>query len=92
MNSNAEKLRDNSIKVSFDCYEYQILLAHFQRSDIEMTTLVRKLNISKIHDLVFCGQPNVLTLPSQKIVEMRLGQFWAMGQAPISTSRIISHV
>ena len=92
MNSNAEKLRDNSIQVSFDRYEYQILLARSQRSDIEMTTLVRKLNISKIYDLVFYGQPNVLTLPSKNTVEMKLGQFWAMRQAPIITSGVISHV
>lgn len=92
MNSNAKKLRDNSIKVSFERYDYQILMTHSQRSDIETTTLFRKLAISKIHDLVFCGQHNILKMPSQNIVEMTSGHFWAMRQVPVSISGITSHV
>lgn len=92
MNSNAKKLRENPIKLSVDRYDYQILLAHSQRSEIKMTTLVRQLAIRKIHDLIFCGLTNALILPSQNTVEMILGHSWAMTQAPVSTSGVTSHV
>lgn len=64
MNPNTKKLRDNAIKVSVDHYDYQILLAHAERSGIEMATLVRQLAMSKIHDLMFREQPIAMILPS----------------------------
>jgi hypothetical protein len=39
MNPNTKKLRDNAIKVSVDHYDYQILLAHAERSGVELATL-----------------------------------------------------
>ena len=91
MNPNTKKLRDNPIKVSVDHYDYQILLAHSERSGIEMATLVRQLAMSKIHDLVFREQPIAMILPSQNTVEMPLGHFWAMTQAPVSATGVTSH-
>lgn len=91
MNPNTKKLRDNAIKVSVDHYDYQILLAHAERSGIEMATLVRQLAMSKIHDLMFREQPIAMILPSQNTVEMPLTHFWAMTQTPVSTSGVTSH-
>ena len=91
MNPNTKKLRDNPIKISVDHYDYQILLAHSERSGIEMATLVRQLAMSKIHDLMFREQPIAMILPSQNTVEMPLGHFWAMTQVPVSTSGVTSH-
>ncbi|MGP4950803.1 hypothetical protein ACTXGO_01330 [Psychrobacter sp. T6-1] len=91
MNPNTKKLRDNPIKISVDHYDYQILLAHSERSGIEMATLVRQLAMSKIHDLVFREQPIAMILPSQNTVEMPLGHFWSMTQSPLSTSGVTSH-
>ncbi|BBI68724.1 hypothetical protein PKHYL_29150 [Psychrobacter sp. KH172YL61] len=76
MNPNTKKLRDNAIKVSVDHYDYQILLAHAERSGVELATLVRQLAMSKIHDLMFREQPIAMILPSQNTVEMPLGHFW----------------
>lgn len=91
MNPNTKKLRDNPIKISVDHYDYQILLAHSERSGIEMATLVRQLAMSKIHDLVFREQPIAMILPSHNTVEMPLTHFWAMTQAPTSTAGVASH-
>lgn len=91
MNPNTKKLRDNPIKISVDHYDYQILLAHSQRSGIEMATLVRQLAMSKIHDLIFREQPIAMILPSHNTVEMPLTHFWAMTQAPTSTAGVASH-
>ena len=91
MNPNTKKLRDNAIKVSVDHYDYQILLAHAERSGVELATLVRQLAMSKIHDLMFREQPIAMILPSQNTVEMPLGHFWAMTAAPVSTSGVASH-
>lgn len=91
MNPNTKKLRDNPIKVSVDHYDYQILLAHAERSGVELATLVRQLAMSKIHDLMFREQPIAMILPSQNTVEMPLGHFWAMTAAPVSASGVTSH-
>ena len=91
MNPNTKKLRDNAIKVSVDHYDYQILLAHAERSGVELATLVRQLAMSKIHDLMFREQPIAMILPSQNTVEMPLAHFWAMTQTPASTAGDTSH-
>lgn len=91
MNPNAKKLRDNPIKINVDHYDYQILLAHSERSGIDLAILVRQLAMRQIHDLVFREQPIAMILPSQNTVEMPLGHFWAMTQAPASTAGVTSH-
>lgn len=91
MNPNTKKLRDNAIKVSVDHYDYQILLAHAERSGVELATLVRQLAMSKIHDLMFREQPIAMILPSSNTVEMPLNHFWAWTQSPHSTAGVTSH-
>ncbi|MDN5665718.1 hypothetical protein R0I52_00305 [Psychrobacter sp. CAM01] len=91
MNPNTKKLRDNAIKVSVDHYDYQILLAHAERSGVELATLVRQLAMSKIHDLMFREQPIAMILPSSNTVEMPLNHFWAWTQSPQSTTGVTSH-
>lgn len=91
MNPNTKKLRDNAIKVSVDHYDYQILLAHAERSGVELATLVRQLAMSKIHDLMFREQPIAMILPSSNTVEMPLNHFWAWTQSPQSTTGVTNH-
>lgn len=91
MNPNTKKLRDNAIKVSVDHYDHQILLAHAERSGVELATLVRQLAMSKIHDLMFREQPIAMILPSSNTVEMPLNHFWAWTQSPHSTTGVTSH-
>ncbi len=81
MNPNTKKLRDNAIKVSVDHYDHQILLAHAEKSGVELAALVRQLAMSKLHDLMFREQPIAMLLPSTNTVEMPLTHFWAMNQS-----------
>lgn len=91
MNPNTKKLRDNAIKVSVDHYDHQILIAHAERSGIELATLVRQLAMSKLHDLMFREQPIAMLLPSTNTVELPLANFWAMAQSPHSNTGGSSH-
>ena len=91
MNPNTKKLRDNAIKVSVDHYDHQILLAHAEKSGVELAALVRQLAMSKLHDLMFREQPIAMLLPSTNTVEMPLTHFWAMNQSLQSHQREANH-
>lgn len=91
MNPNTKKLRDNAIKVSVDHYDHAVLLAHAERSGIELATLVRQLAMSKIHDLMFREQPIAMLLPSTNTVELPLAHFWEMIQAPAGNAGVAHH-
>lgn len=91
MNPNTKKLRDNAIKVSVDHYDHQILLAHAEKSGVELAALVRQLAMSKLHDLMFREQPIAMLLPSTNTVEMPSAHFWAMNQALQTNSGVTSH-
>ena len=47
MKPNTKKLRDNPIKISVDYYDHQILLAHAEKSGVELATLVRQLAMAQ---------------------------------------------
>ncbi len=88
---NTKKIRDNAIKVSVDYYDHQILMAHAEKSGVELATLVRQLAMSKLHELMFRDQPIAMILPSSNTVEMPLTHFWAMSQSPSSNSGAANH-
>lgn len=91
MNPNTKKLRDNAIKVSVDHYDHQILLAHAEKSGVELAALVRQLAMRKLHDLMFREQPIAMLLPSTNTVEMPLTHFWAMNQSLQSCQKDANH-
>lgn len=91
MNPNTKKLRDNAIKVSVDHYDHQILIAHAEKSGVELAALVRQLAMSKLHELMFHERPIAMLLPAQNRVEMPLQHFWAMQQAPVSDTGVNQH-
>lgn len=91
MNPNTKKLRDNAIKVSVDYYDHAILIAHAEKSGVELATLVRQLAMSKLHDIMFREQPIAMLLPSTNTVEIPLQHFWAMHQSPASTQGVTRH-
>ncbi|MFZ2843352.1 hypothetical protein [Psychrobacter sp.] len=86
MKPNTKKLRDNPIKISVDYYDHQILLAHAEKSGVELATLVRQLAMAQLHHLMFDEQPIAMLLPSTNTVELPMTHFLGMFQGLQSTS------
>lgn len=86
MKPNTKKLRDNPIKISVDYYDHQILLAHAEKSGVELATLVRQLAMVQLHRLMFDEQPIAMLLPSSNTVELPMLHFLAMQQSMQSTA------